>query len=738
MKILVIVESPTKANTISRFLDSNFRVESSYGHVRDLPKKGLGVNTRKNFEPEYVIPKEAKKQVKKLKDLAAKSKKIYLATDEDREGEAISWHLTYALKLDPKKIQRIAFHEITRRAVLASFKKPRQINMNLVDAQQARRILDRLVGYKLSPFLWRKVARGLSAGRVQSAALRLIVDREKEIKKFKPEEYWTLEADLQKRKKTKLKKEGIFRALLIKQKGKPARKLGLKNKRRVQEIVRSLEKARFRVLKVERKKIKKSPLPPFTTSTLQQTAAGTLGFSTKQTMHLAQKLYEGIKLNKEEAKGLITYMRTDSTNLAKKAVSEIRNQIKKQFGPKYLNPNPRIYKTKSKLAQEAHEAIRPTEPKSLPPEKVKPFLDARQYKLYKLIWKRTIACQMQEAIIDSTKAEIQARDCIFRAEGAIVKFDGFTKVYSSPTKENILPALKKGEIVDLKKLLPNQHFTEPPARYGEAALVRALESNGIGRPSTYAAIISTIQVRGYVEKKEKKLHPKEIGIVVSDVLVRHFPQIVDLKFTAKIENDLDAIAQNKKEWVPVVREFYDPFLKNLKKKEKQVQKKDIAETKTRKKCPKCGKMLVVKLGRFGKFLACTGFPECKYTKPLGEEKALAKAVGGKKCEKCGKEMVLRHGRFGPFLGCSGYPDCKNIKSIEKKTGVTCPKCEKGDIIEKRSKKGRTFYACNQYPKCEFALWSKPTGKKCPKCGSLMVYRKEKTEVCSNKECGAAD
>lgn len=730
MKKLVIVESPTKANTISRFLDASYRVESSYGHIRDLPQKEIGVNVRKDFEPKYVIPPKARKQVKKLKDLAQKTKEVYLATDEDREGEAISWHLTQALKLDEEKAKRITFHEITKSAIVRALKKPRKINMDLVDAQQARRILDRLVGYRLSPFLWRKVARGLSAGRVQSAALRLIADREKEIKKFKPVEYWTIEAELQKRRKTKSKPEDTFRAQLFKHKNKPIPRLGIKNKKASQDIVKSLENARYTVQRVERKEVKKSPLPPFTTSTLQQSAAGVLGYSTKQTMRLAQQLYEGIKIGKGQAEGLITYMRTDSTHLAQKALKEMRKEISKQFGAKYLPPKPQVYRTKSKLAQEAHEAIRPTKA-GLNPQKVKTHLDPQQFKLYNLIWKRTIACQMQKAVIDSTKTEIKARDYYLRAEGTIIKFDGFMKVYPLPTQEKILPPLKKKEIVDCRKLIPEQHFTEPPNRYTEATLVRALEKHGIGRPSTYAPTISTLQDRGYVEKIEKKLHPKEIGVVVNDMLVKHFPEIVDLKFTAKIENDLDDIARDKKEWVPIIREFYDPFIQHLRKKEKQVKKK---QTKTRKKCPKCRKILIIKYGRFGKFLGCSGYPDCKHTEPLGKEKALAETLSKEKCQKCGKPMTVRHGRFGAFLGCSGYPKCKNIKAIEKKVGVQCPRCSQGEIVEKHSKKGRLFFACNQYPKCKFALWSKPTGKKCPNCGSLIVYGKENSKVCSNKEC----
>jgi len=729
IKNLVIVESPTKARTISRFLGPGYKVESSYGHIRDLPQKKLGVDTRNDFAPLYVIPDKAKNQVRKLKMMAKEAKKIYLATDEDREGEAISWHLVHALNLKNKITKRIAFHEITRQAILSAIKNPRPINQDLVDAQQARRVLDRLVGYKLSPFLWRKVSRGLSAGRVQSVAVRLICEREKEIQKFKPEEYWSMEALLCGNQEAK-----EFKASLIKRDGKSIPKLGIKSKEEAEKIQNDLKNAAYKIIKIEKKETAKYAKPAFTTATLQQEAAGRLGFSAKNTMRLAQQLYEGVKLGKNKAQGLITYMRTDSTNMAQKALAEIRTLIKNQYGQEYLPEKAQIYKTKSRLAQEAHEAIRPTEAE-ITPSQAAPYLDPQQLKLYALIWNRAIACQMLAAKIDATAIDITAGDYLFRANGSIIRFDGYLKVYPSKIQENILPPLSQNEILKLVKLLPEQHFTEALPRFNEASLVRALEKNGIGRPSTYASIISTIQDRGYVEKQDKKFQPKEIGMIVNDLLTAHFPKVVDINFTAKIEEEFDEIANNKKEWVPVIREFYDPFIKNLKAKEMEISKKEITEEATNKKCKKCGKPMVVKLGRFGKFLACTGYPDCKSTEPLGRDKALAEELGAVKCEKCGKPMAIRHGRFGPFLACTGYPDCKNIKNIEKKVGVACPKCETGEIVEKRSKRGRTFFACNQYPKCEFALWSKPTGAKCEKCGSLLVFGKENTEVCSNKECG---
>jgi DNA topoisomerase-1 len=686
---LVIVESPSKGKTISKFLSRDYSVKSSYGHIRDLPEKELGVDTKQDFKPKYIIPPKAKKTVKQLKEISQKADLIILATDEDREGEAIAWHLCQILNLnDTKPYQRIAFHEITKKAIEEALKNPRQIDMKLVNAQQARRILDRLVGYELSPFLWKKVAKGLSAGRVQSVAVRLIVDREREIAKFKPEEYWTVEALLQ-----QLTTKNEFLAKLVKQNGQTIPKLGIKTKDKADKILKDLEGAEYQVIDVQHKEVKRQPAPPFTTSTLQQEAAQRLKFSAKQTMRIAQQLYEGIELGPEGSVGLITYHRTDSLNLAAEALKSAQEFIKSKFGSNYALETPRIYKTKTKTAQEAHEAIRPTQT-SREPSNIKQYLDSKQYKLYELIWQRFVACQMPPAILDSTTVDIQAKNYTFRATGSVIKFDGFLKVYPIKFKETILPSLNKDELLKLIKLISQQHFTQPPPRFTEASLVKTLEEYGIGRPSTYAPIISTIQERGYVQKNEqRKFIPTEVGFLVNDILVENFPKIVDVKFTAQMEEDLDKIAAGQQEWIPTIRNFYEPFHKNLLQKYQTVEKKKFEEP-TDKKCPQCGSPLVIKLGRFGKFYACSNFPKCRYTEPI----------------------VIS-------------------------TGVKCPQCGQGEIIERKTKKGKIFYSCSRYPKCDFALWDKPlpgqqtgSGEKCPQCGSLLVQTKNNKIKCSNKEC----
>ncbi len=738
---LIIVESPTKAKTISRFLkNSEYKVTSSFGHVRDLPKKGLGIDVKNNFEPEYEIPEKSEKTVRELKKLAKDSDLIILATDEDREGEAISWHLVSALNLKNKKTQRITFHEITKTAIEKALKNPREIDIALVDAQQARRILDRLVGYKLSPLLWKKIRLGLSAGRVQSVAVRLIVEKEDEIKAFKPQEYWTIDAQL----KSKMEE---FGAKVFKENEKALGKLGIENKKHADEIKGFLEKADFNVEKINKKEVSKSPIPPFITSTLQQAGNSYLGYSAKQTMRIAQQLYEGIALENKQATGLITYMRTDSLSLSTEAVTEIRSVIEEKFGKKYLPESPKIYKTKSKGAQEAHEAIRPTSAK-LDPENIKQFLDSKQFRLYKLIWDRAVASQMASAKMDSTSVEIKAtqgskeQNYSLKATGSIIKFDGYLALSGTKREDELLPDLKENEKVDLIKINAEQKETQPPSRYSEATLVKALEEYGIGRPSTYAPTISTIQDRGYVEKDEnKKLFPTDTGVVVNTLLVKHFDKIVDYEFTAELEKHLDEIAEGKKEWVEVIKNFYEPFMQNIKNKDKEIQKEDF-QKKLDKKCPQCGSELVEKFGRFGKFIACSNYPECKYTEKTSDDKkqedVIKKQEGGKDgkiiCEKCGKEMEVKRGRFGMFIGCTGYPECKNIKKVENKTGVACPKCGK-DIVEKKSKKGgRVFFGCSGYPKCDFAIWNKPTGEKCPKCQSLLVFGAKDTVRCSNKEC----
>lgn len=737
---LIIVESPTKAKTISKFLGKGYDVKSSYGHVRDLPTSTMGVDIENNFTPKYVIPKKAKDKVAILKSSAEEADEIILATDEDREGEAIAWHLLSALGLDKKKIasyKRIAFHEITKSAIEKALEKPRDLDINLVNAQQARRILDRLVGYELSPFLWSKVKKGLSAGRVQSVALRIIVEREREIEKFESQEFWTISATLK-------KDDAQFDSNLIEKNGEKVeqiitlklfagdyktKKTIISDKKTAEELESELRSSSFKLKDIEEKEVLRYPSAPFTTSTLQQAAINTISFSAKVTMMTAQKLYE---------KGFITYMRTDSVNLSLESMIMARKVIEKEFGKNYSLENPRFFKTKSKGAQEAHEAIRPAYPEKTP-EELKKSLDDREYKLYKMIWNRMIASQMQPAIMDSVRADIEAKSAknkyLLRSNGSTIKFDGFLKLYGNKAiNENLLPKMKVGDELNLIKIITQQKSTTPPPRYSEAALVKVLEENGIGRPSTYAPTISTINDRKYVDKnEEKKIIPLEIGFLVNDILVEHFPQIVDMEFTANIEEEFDEIAEGKKEWVPVIRFFYEPFHKNLKSKTKEVKKEDLLE-KLDKKCPECGGDLLVKFGRFGKFIACTNFPNCRYTEKTESEKKVDEENSGVVCDKCGAPMIVKRGKFGSFLGCSKYPDCKGIQRIENKTGIKCPKCGDGDIVERKSKRGKAFYGCNKYPKCDFALWSKPNGEKCPQCQSLLVFAPGGVIRCSNKEC----
>ena len=733
---LVIVESPTKAKTISKFLGKGFTVKSSYGHVRDLPSKKMSIDIENDFAPEYAIPAKAADRVAELKKLADKADEVILATDEDREGEAISWHLISALDLELENAQRIVFHEITKTAIEKAMESPRRLDLNLVDAQQARRILDRLVGYELSPFLWKKIRRGLSAGRVQSVALRLIVEREREIEKFKKEDFWTIAAKLKKEKED-------FLATLSEQNGNKieetvtlklftgdykTKKSIIKNKKESEKISADLKDGIFKVAKIDSRETSKTPPAAFTTSTLQQTAINKLGFSSKQTMILAQKLYE---------QGFITYMRTDSTNLSMESMLTAKNVITKEFGKDYALENPRFHKAKSKGAQEAHEAVRPAYPEKTPAE-LEEKLESGQFRLYRLIWQRMIASQMQPAIFNSVRANISAEgkkdNYTLKASGSTVKFDGYLKAYGDKTSEGdtFLPKFSEGDSLDLIDILTEQKFTSAPPRYTEASLVKVMEENGIGRPSTYAPTISTIIERKYIDKnEEKKLFPLEIGTVVNDMLAEHFPDIVDTGFTAEIEMDFDKIAEGKKKWVPVIKAFYTPFHKHLKTKDKEVEKK---LEKLDRKCPECDGELVMKFGRFGKFIACSNYPSCKFTEKTDEEKKVDEEHKGEICEVCGAPMVVKRGRFGTFLGCSNYPECKGIKKIEKMTGIKCPKCKTGDIVERKSKKGRLFFGCNSYPKCDFALWNKPTGEKCPKCDSLMVFAAKGNALCSSKEC----
>ncbi len=731
---LIIVESPTKAKTITKFLGKGYKVLSSFGHVRDLPTSTMGIDIEHNFTPKYVIPKKATKVVAELRAAAKDADEIYFATDEDREGEAISWHLRELLKTKPEKVKRITFHEITKSAIEHALEHPRHLDMRMVDAQQARRVLDRLVGYELSPFLWRKVARGLSAGRVQSVAVRLIVEREREIQAFKAEEYWSIEAEFAKRGAPE-----VFDAKLHSKDGETLDKMAITSETEAKAILKTLDKASYAVESVEKKLTHRSPAAPFTTSTLQQDANNKLGFSAKQTMMIAQQLYEGVELGDEGSVGLITYMRTDSVNLAQKFRDDAAAYIKEKF-PKAVAEEPRVYKTKSKGAQEAHEAIRPTEA-SRTPESIATHLDDRQLKLYELIWRRAVASQMKDAEIETTAATIATGTSYrFRATGSIVVEPGFMGVYQTDMKENLLPPLSEGDAVEEKSIEPKQHFTEPPARYSEAAIVKALEEHGIGRPSTYAPTISTVIDRGYVEKDERRLKPTDLAFLVTDLLIEHFATIVDLDFTAKMENSLDEVAEGEREWVPVIKDFYAPFHENLVAKDKELSKKDITETATDEKCDKCGKPMIIKFGRFGKFYACSGYPDCKTTKPYDEKDKAAQdaaqdQAAGQVCETCGAPMMVKRGRFGAFLSCSKYPECKFTKQIKKLTGAKCPKCKEGDVIEKRSKKGRNFYACSRYPDCDFAMWSKPTGESCPKCSNLLVFAKDHMITCSDKECG---
>ncbi|MFH1643441.1 MAG: type I DNA topoisomerase [Patescibacteria group bacterium] len=665
---LVLVESPVKAKTIQKFLGSEYKVLSSYGHIRDLPKSKLGIDIENNFEPQYVIPTKARKNLNILKKEAEKADLVILATDEDREGEAIAWHLAYALKLKNKKHQRITFHEITETAIQKALKEPRDINIDLVDSQQARRILDRLVGYKLSPLLWKKVARGLSAGRVQSVAVRFIAEREAKIKAFKPQEYWNIVATLLANQE--------FQASLVKKDNENIDKLAIENEKQANEILETLEGAEYIITDINKKQVKRSPLPPFTTSTLQRTAWQRFHWGAKTTMSIAQKLYE---------KGFITYHRSDSLNISQLAVDATKKYILDNLGEQYWAF--RQYKSKGRV-QEAHEAIRPTFV-NRNPESIKGELDARQLKLYTLIWQRLVASLMTQSIFDSITVDIAAKNYGFRASGQTLKFDGFLKIYPLKYTEESLPDLEKTTPLQLKELTPSQHFTAPPPRYNEGSLIKVLEDNGIGRPSTYAPTLSTIQTRNYVIKDEQKRFVlTEIGGVVNDLLVKHFPQIVDIHFTAKMEEDLDSIAHDKKEWIPVIREFYTPFEKNLKLKEESLEKKELAQEKTDKICPDCGSPVIIRLGRFGKFYSCSNFPKCKYTENLKKEEDL---------------------------------------------DLACPKCKKGKITAKRTRKGKIFYGCNQYPKCDFALWDKPTKEFCPNCGSILVEKNKGTQ-CSNKEC----
>jgi len=807
-KGLVIVESPAKAKTIQKYLGKGFTVEASLGHVKDLPKSTLGVDVENDFDTEYVVIPGKEKVVARLKKLALGMDTIYLAPDPDREGEAIAAHLAEELgdnskskkkkkKTDePDRIRRVTFNEITQRAVREAFEHPRDIDQNLVDAQQARRVLDRLVGYQVSPLLWDKVRRGLSAGRVQTVALRLIVEREREIKAFEKKEYWTIDANLLG------PKPPAFDARFL---GKGEEKIEVTNGEDAEKIRLALEHADWLVRTVDRKERRRNATPPFTTSKLQQDSSRKLRFSVKRTMMIAQRLYEGVELGEEGLVGLITYMRTDSVRVSNEALTEVRDYIKSQYGDQYLPEAANVYKEK-KAAQAAHEAIRPSSVMRHP-DQVKQYLKEDEFKVYKLIWQRFVASQIMPAVFDQTTVDIDAKSGAdafwFRVTGSVLKFDGFLKVYEESKEgkdeedeelKHKLPPLEPGQKLTLKALKPEQHFTEPPPRYNEASLVKELEERGIGRPSTYSAILSTIQERQYVQKLGGKFTPTEIGLVVTDLLVENFPDIFDIQYTARLEEELDEIEEGKETWTHALGDFYKKFekdlryaskhMENIKRMEKPTDEKcercgsplvikwgkhgsfyacssydkedpnsctftkenpinlpdldsaDVQGTTQEEYCENCGRVMVLKRGRFGQFMACTGYPDCKTTRRLDQGKKVPDIPLDEICPKCGRNMMIRHGRYGEFTTCSGYPECKYVK--QNFIGVKCPLCKEGDLVEKRARKGNTFYGCGNYPKCKFTSAHKPIAEKCPSCGSEYLVEKflksGPVVACPNKEC----
>ena len=722
-KHLVIVESPAKAKTIEKFLGPGYKVMASYGHVRAMPSKQGSVDISQDFEPKYQVLPESRRHIDGLKKEVEKSEELILATDPDREGEAIAWHLLEALGLtedgNKPRVKRVVFHEITKNAVKKAMDNPRRVATELVDAQQARAVLDYLVGFNLSPFLWKKIRYGLSAGRVQSVALRLVCEREKEIQAFTAQEYWTIDALLT---PTAAAKQTNFKARLHSLDGQRLDKFAIGAEPQALDLVKQIAACDFAVQKVTQSEKKRNPAPPFTTSTLQQEASRKLGYSARKTMSTAQKLYEGVDIG-EGAVGLITYMRTDSVALSDEATGQARDVITQLYGTDYALSKPRVFRSRAKNAQEAHEAVRPTNVANTP-EKVKPFLTSDQYRLYRLIWMRTVASQMAAAILDSTSVDIAAGErFMFRASGQVIRFPGFMKLYiegtddSEEEKEGTLPALSEGEALTREEILPEQHFTQPPPRYTEASLVKTLEEYGIGRPSTYASIMNTLVTRKYVRLEKRTFFPEDVGMVVSDLLTQHFPRYVDYAFTAEMEEELDAISRGEHQWRPAIREFWEPFIALLKQKEQEVSKADVTTEKTDRICPECGKELVVKLGRAGKFLACSGFPDCRHTEPLGTEEKEEPVLSDQKCDKCQAPMLIKEGRYGKFLACSAYPACKNIQPLvkPKALGITCPECKEGELMEKKSRYGKIFYSCNRYPKCKYALWDLPLTQACPKC-----------------------
>ena len=752
-KNLVIVESPAKAKTLSKYLGRDYQVKASVGHIVDLPKSKLGVAIDNGFEPEYQVIHGKGKIVTELRQAAKNKDNIFLAPDPDREGEAIAWHIADRIrdKHARGKVHRVLFNEITKRAVQEAIKHPQELDRNLYEAQQTRRILDRLVGYQISPLLWKKVRRGLSAGRVQSVAVRIICEREREIQAFVPIEYWSITAQLDG------EQPPTFNARLARigdQRLDPE-KFHVENDQHAQALVARLREATWTVAKVERKERRRFPTPPFITSRLQQEASRKLGFVPSRTMRIAQRLYEGIELGNEGAVGLITYMRTDSIRVSPEAVQTVRELIAGRFGKEYLPAQPNTYASK-KGAQDAHEAIRPTSTE-YPPERVAPFLSKEELALYTLIWNRFVASQMVPAVFDQTAVDISAADTSFRASGQIMKFDGFIRVYTEgrddepankkeddedDESEHTLPPLREGERLTLHELLPEQHFTQPPPRFSQATLIKELEEKGIGRPSTYASIMSTILNKEYVsEDKSRRLRPTELGFLVTDLLVDAFPDILNVEFTAGMEGVLDQIEEGKEQWRNALQQFYAPFQRDLEHADERMRDVKREGHPTEFKCATCGADMVIKWGRGGEFLACSRYPECKYTRnftrdPEGNLQIVEDEVTDEKCDVCGRPMKLRFGRFGKFLGCTGYPECKGVRSLVRPvpTGVQCPDCREGEIMEKRSRNGKTFYSCNRYPKCRFATWDRPIPEPCPVCQAPFIVEKTTKRAGTVRRC----
>jgi DNA topoisomerase-1 len=733
-KGLIVVESPAKVATLQKFLGGDYVIKASVGHIKDLPEDELGVDLQKDFQPQYVTISGKGKILRELKKASKDVKNIYLGPDPDREGEAIAWHIAGEIGDGDKNIYRVLFNEITKKAVLDALRHPGKLQQSKYEAQQARRILDRLVGYQVSPILWEKVRRGLSAGRVQSVAVRIICEREREIQNFVSEEYWSLTATLKGKESPT-----SFDAKLTKWKGK---KVKMANEAEALAIKKALETVPYSVTKITQQEKQRHPLPPFITSRLQQEAYRKLSFPAQKTMRIAQKLYEGIDLGEIGMVGLITYMRTDSVRVSNEAVQQVRGWIKDRFGDSYLPPKPNVYKSR-RGAQDAHEAIRPTSI-DLEPDKVKAYLDKDQRALYKLIWDRFVASQMPSAIFLQTTVEIKADDAIFSAVGTVPVFQGFMALYvegednhENGNGEKKLPSLSEGEVLELLGLTPKQHFTQPPYRFSEATLIRELEEKGIGRPSTYATILSTIKEKGYVQLEKGKFSPTELGFLVNDLLVVNFPDIFNIEFTAQMEENLDEIEEGRKDWVDTLKEFYTPFQKDLEMAKVSMRDVKREQIPTDAVCERCGSKMVKRWGKRGYFLACSSYPKCQYTREVdgnGENQVETEA----RCEKCGSPMVIKNGKFGRFLACSNYPTCKSTRSLD--TGVQCPQegCD-GMMVERRTRKGRTFYSCTNYPNCTYALWDKPIPEKCPQCGfSFLVEKQGKggiTKRCPNKECG---